>query len=227
VETVFFPLMLVMFAAVAVAVAIVVGGFYLKKRRREGFALAALQLGLAYAAEDAFGLLDLPFELFTRGDGRGIENVLYGTWEGLPVHVFDYWYYVESSNGKTRSKTYERFNCALGPLDVRTPHLTIAKENILTRVADALALDDLQFESEEFNHAFNVKGDHAFGVAFCDARMMTWLLANGRDFVLEVNDGRMLAACRRVAPTALLPLMHTLRAWRDQVPRVVYSLYPN
>lgn len=220
-----FPLMLVVFAVLAAA--ILVGTYVAKKRRQEAFALAALQLGLSYTPEDAFELIDLPFELFTRGDGRGIENVLYGTWQGLPVHVFDYWYYVESSNGKTRSKTYYRFNCAVGPIDARTPHLSIAKENLLTRFADAIALDDLQFESEEFNRTFNVKGDHEFGVAFCDPRMIRWLLAHGQDYVLEVNDGRMLAACRRIRPTALLRLMGTLGAWREQVPRVVFSLYPN
>jgi hypothetical protein len=221
----FFPLMLVMFAALAAA--ILVGTYLAKRRRQEAFALAALQLGLSFTPGDVFGLLGLPFELFTRGDGRGVENILYGTWRGLSIHVFDYWYYVESSNGKTRSKTYHRFNCAVGSLDVRTPHLTIAKETLLTRFADAIALDDLQFESEEFNRAFNVKGDHRFGVAFCDPLMIRWLLAHGQDYVLEVNDGRMLAACRRVRPTALLPLMGTLRAWRERVPRVVYSLYPN
>ena len=56
-----------------------------KKKRREAFARLAGQLGLTYAAEDPFGLVGLPFTLFGRGEGRGTENVLWGTWQGLDL----------------------------------------------------------------------------------------------------------------------------------------------
>jgi hypothetical protein len=220
---VFFPLFLIM--GVGVAVAIVVLIYVSDRRRQEGFQLTAARLGLAYTYEDPFGLLDLPFELFGRGDGRGIENVLYGTWNGMDAHVFDYWYYEETSNGKTTSRTTYRFDCVVTRIDARCPHLTIAPENLLTRLADALALDDLEFESEAFNRAFNVKGDHGMGVAFCDTRMMTWLLGNGSDRVFEVHGDRMLLAGDRVAPAALGSLLGAARDWVAQVPRVVFSLY--
>jgi hypothetical protein len=220
---VFFPLFLIM--GVGIAVAIVMLAHVSDRRRQEGFQLAAARLGLAFTSEDPFGLLDLPFELFTRGDGRGVENILYGTWQGMAVQVFDYWYYEETSNGKTTSRTTSRFSCVVTPIDARCPHLTIAPENLLTRLADALALDDLQFESEAFNRAFNVKGDHELGVALCDARMMTWLLANGADRVFEVHGDRMLLAGHRLAPHALGSLLETVRDWAEQVPRAVFSLY--
>ena len=219
----FFPLFLIMGAGIAVA--IVALSYVSGRRRQEGFQLTAARLGLAYTYEDPFGLLDLPFELFSRGDGRGVENVLYGTWQQMPVHVFDYWYYEETSNGKTTSRTTYRFTCVVTPIDARCPHLTIAPEDLLTRLADALALDDLQFESEAFNRAFNVKGDHGLGVALCDARMMSWLLANGADRVFEVHGDRMLVAGDRLAPEALGSLLESVRDWTAQVPRAVFSLY--
>jgi hypothetical protein len=217
------PLWIVVAALVAVAV--VVGQHRAAGRRRRGFQLAAVQLGLAYTPEDPFGLLDLPFELLGRGDGRGIENLLYGSWNGMPVHVFDYWYYEETSNGKTTSRTYSRFDVVVTAIDASCPHLTIAEENVLTRLADALALDDLQFESEAFNRAFNVKGDHAFGVAFCDARMMDWLLARGGGHIFEAHGSRLLVACDRLDPTELSHLLQAARDWISQIPRVVFSLY--
>jgi len=219
-----FPLLFVM--AGALMAAIVVLSWVSHRRRQEGLQLEAVRLGLAYTSEDPFGLLDLPFELFTRGDGRGIDSVVYGTWQGMSVHVADYWYYEETSNGKTTSRTTYRFSCVVTPIDARCPHLAIAPENILTRLADAIALDDLQFESEEFNRAFNVKGDHELGVAFCDARMMTWLLANGADRIFEIHGRRMLLAGDRIHPAELPAILEATRDWVAQVPRVVFSLYP-
>lgn len=219
-----FPLLFVIGAAIAVA--IVVLGVSSGRRRQQAFRLAAVKLGLTYLPEDPFGLVDLPFELLQRGDGRGVENVLSGTWHGLEVQVFDYWYYVERSSGKSRSRTTYRFECVVGRIDARCPHLTIAEENLLSRIADALALDDLQFESEAFNRAFNVRGDQRFGITFCDARMMDWLLDNGADRIFEVHEGRMLLACDRLDPNELEIPLTAFEAWRAQVPRAVSSLYP-
>lgn len=222
---VFFPLLLLM--AVSVAVALVVLGQLSTRRRRDALRLAGARLGLAYLAEDPFGLLDLPFELLHRGDGRGVENVLHGTWQGLEVRLFDYWYYEERSSGKSRSRTTYRFTCVVTPIDARCPHVTIAPENLLTRLADALALDDLQFESEEFNDAFNVKGDHGLGVALLDARMMRWLLDEGDGCVFELHGGRVLVAGSRLEPTDVNRILETTRDWVVRIPRVVSSLYPN
>ena len=213
---------------IAVAVGAALGAYYAKRRRQDAFALFARQYGLEYSIEDPFGLVALPFALFQRGDGRGVENVLYGGWQGIPIHAFDYWYYEESSDSKGhRSKTYSRYCCVVAPIDAACSPLTIDEENVLTRLADMVALDDLQFESEEFNRAFNVKGgDPRFATAFVDARMMAWLLAHGRGYTFEVVGDRVLVACRKIPPLRLVRLLGTAKTFLDQVPRVVFSMYP-
>jgi hypothetical protein len=218
---------LFVFGALAV-VAIFWFGYMAKKRRQQAFLLLARQYGLQYSPEDPFGILNRPFALFRKGDGRGVENVLWGSWQGMPLHTFDYWYFEESSNSKGgRSKTYYRFSCAVTGIGAACSHVSIEKENLLTRLADMFALKDVQFESDEFNEAFNVKSmDREFTYAFVDARMMQWLLANGRDFTFEVNGDQILAACKRLDPAAMLPLWGTLQAFLAQVPRAVFSLYP-
>ena len=218
------PLLVVIAGGVAVAIAVL--SWFSHRRRQEALRLEAARLGLEYTSEDPFGLLDLPFELFERGDGRGIDGIVYGTWQGLSVQVADYWYYEESSKGKTTSRTTYRFACVVTPIDARCPHLTIAPETFLTRLADAIALDDQQFESEAFNRAFNVKGDHGFGVAFCDARMMAWLMSGDAGRVYEVHGDRMLLAAERIDPPQLHAILGETRDWLARVPRVVYSLYP-
>jgi len=221
-----FPL--VLFAGIAAIVAVLVLGYLGKQRRRQRFALIARQLGLSYAPEDPFGLLGWPFVLFTRGDGQGIENVVWGEWQGVSLHAFDFWFYDETTDANGhRSRSYTRFDCAVANIDAACPSMTLDRENLLTRIADALALKDIQFESDEFNRAFNVKSsDPAFANAFVDARMMTWLLSADRGYAFEVVGNRMLVAGPRVDPLSLVPLLGTLKAFRDQVPRVVFSLYP-
>lgn len=217
-----------LFIGVAAIVAAIWVAYYLKKRRREGFALAATQLGLQYAPEDPFGTLAEPFALFEKGDGRGVENVVWGRWQELDVRLFDYWYYDESTDSKgNRSRTYHRFNCVIAPVDAACSRLVIEHENLGSRLASALTFRDIQFESEEFNRTYLVRSpDAKFANDIIDARMMEWLLANGDGYSFEVEADRMLCFCRKLGPMEMVPLLGTAKAFREHIPRVVYSLYP-
>jgi hypothetical protein len=222
-----FLLLFLLFGAVAVGVAVL--AHRAKVRRQQELGTVARNHGLDFSILDPFETLGEPFSLLGRGNGRGVENVMWGFWHDLEVRVFDYWYYEEStdSNGH-RSKSYHRFDCVLALVDARCPRLEITEENVLTRIADALTLHDLRFESEEFNRRFNVKGqDRRFATAFCDARMMGWLLRHADGYAFEVVGDRLLCWTRRVSPAEIAHLLGTAKAFREQIPRVVSSLYPN
>ena len=210
----------------AVAAAILWFSWYAKKKRREALAGVAASLGLTYEEEDPYGLVGLPFELMQRGDGQGTENVLDGTWQDVALKEFDYWYYTESSDGQgNRSKTYHRFSCALTEVPIDATPLTISHENVLTRIGDHLGFDDIQFESEDFNRAYRVKcEDRKFATDLIDARMMGWLLPQ-EGWAFELTGPYLLAYCDRLRPTELIPLLGTLKAFRDHIPRVVYDLH--
>ena len=212
----------------AVAGGIAYLSYYLKKRRRQGLAHAARQIGLEFALTDPFDTLQEPFELLRKGDGRGVENVMWGVWGGTECRLFDYWYYEESTDSKgNRSRSYYRFSCVMSPVEASCAHLTLAGENLFTRLGDHLGFRDIELESEEFNRAFTVKSpDRKFAVDFCDARMMRWLLAHGEGYGFEVVGDRLLASCRRLSPTEIIPLLGTMKGFREQIPRVVFSLYP-
>jgi hypothetical protein len=202
--------------------------YWANQQRRRAFATFGAQHGLVYHRQDPFGLLAEPFRLFSKGDGRGIENVLDGRWQDVPIRAFDYWYYEESSSSDGgSSRSYHRFDCVIAPIDAACSALSIHRENLFTRLADHLAMGDIQFELEEFNRAFNVKGpDRAFATALCDQRMMRWLLANAGNCGFEVVGDRLLVFRKRMDVEALPVLMATMRGFRDNVPSVVYSLYP-
>jgi hypothetical protein len=199
-----------------------------RKRRLEGFLLVSQQLGLRYSHEDPFGILAEPFALFREGDGRGIEHVLDGTYRDVPIRAFDYWYFDESTDSKgNRSRSYSYFSCALMPLEAGCFRLSISPESVFTRLADALTFRDIEFESEEFNRAWNVTSDDAgFAHAFVDARMCAWLLANGGPHAFEVVGDRILVARRRIDPRTYPAMLDAAVTFRAQVPKVVFDLYP-
>ena len=222
------PFVLLFLGIAAIAGLVVWFAVVAKQKRRQAFALMGTQLGLEYFPVDPFGTLSEPFALFEKGDGRGLENVLSGSWQGLDIRCFDYWYYEEStdSHGNT-NKTYYRFDCVTAPVAAACSRLVIEHENLGTRLANALTFHDIQFESEDFNKAFFVKSpDAKFANDFIDERMMDWLLKNAAGFSFEVDGDQMLCFCRKIDPTGIVPLLGTAKAFRDQIPRVVYSLYP-
>jgi hypothetical protein len=115
----------------------------------------------------------------------------------------------------------------LTQIDARCPSLQISEENVFTRLADALTFRDIEFESEEFDRQFTVKGsDERFATAFCDARMMRWLLRHVDGYAFEVVGDRLLCWCRRVPPAGMIQLLGTAKTFREQIPAVVSSLYP-
>ena len=218
--------------AVFVLIAAVAGGaaylaYYLKKKRIQGLATAAKQLGLQFSRNDPFGTLSEPFQLLQKGDGRDVENVMSGLWQGMGLRQFDYWYYEESTDSQGhRSKSYYRFNCVIAPIEAACAHLMIDHENMFTRLADALSFHDIEFESEEFNRAYQVKcSDKKFANDFVDARMMDWLLAHGDGYTFEVVGDELLCAHKRLQPSELIPLLGTAKGFHEAVPRVVFELY--
>jgi hypothetical protein len=201
---------------------------YLKAKRREAFRIFAGRHGFQYAQGDPFDLLGWPFDLFRRGAGRGIENMLWGNWEDQPMQAFDYWYYTESTDSKgRRSRSYRRFSCALVEVPAAFPHLVVAREGILSRLADHLGFEDIEFESPEFNRRYNVKAaDRKFAYELLDARMLEWLVEFDQGLSFEILGNRVLAYGPKADPAALLPLIGTASMFRDHIPKVAWNLYP-
>lgn len=217
------------FAALAVLVAAGVAvSLYLKARRREQLRQMAIQFGLEYSPQDPFGLLGLPFRLFSRGDGRGVENVLWGEWQGVPLRACDYWYYEERTDSEgRRQRAYHRFTCAILEVPAAFPGLSVGPEGVLSRLADALGFRDIEFESEAFNRRYQVSArDRRFAYELLDARMLRWLLSLAGNLSFEVVGSWVMAYQRRVPPAGLVALIGAAAAFRARIPRVALGLYP-
>lgn len=220
------------FLIIAAVVALIGGGFflvfYMKKKRREAFAALATQFGLQYSPEDPYGLpIKYDFNLFSMGEGRGAENVLTGKWKEMDVIAADYWYYTTSTDSEGRtSRSYSYFTVVVVPIVGSLPKVSIGSENLFTRLADHIGLEDINFESEEFNRRFNIKSkDREFAFKLIDARMIEWFLALQKGYSIETAGPAFLVYTRRRKPFEIPPVIAQAAAFRDQVPRLVWEEY--
>ena len=213
----------VVFAIAAVVVAYLISQAA-REKRRQGWMALGTHLGLTYSPGDD-RIETLPFDLLQRGDGRGIDHVLSGEHDGVDVRIFEFWYYVTTYNGKTTTRTYHRFTCALAQVGLDAPHITIDREGFLSRVADHMGFRDIEFESEEFNRAMNIRcGDRRFASYLIDARMMEYLLPlDGWSF--EVYGNRTLASCGRLAPADVDQALAAVLSFREKIPRAATDSY--
>ena len=215
-------------AILLVAAGVSVTAAMARRRREAELSTVARDLGLRYASDDPFAILDRPFPLFSKGDGRGIEHVLYGSWRGHEVRAFDHWYYEESRNPQGHSsRSTSRFSCVLLPVDVVCSATTIDAEGPLTRLADHLALEDIQFESEEFNRTFDVRSeDPRFASALIDGPMMDWMLANASACSIQLSGMQVLCFTRQLPPGDVPSLLEMAVGFVERIPPVTRSLYP-
>ncbi len=183
----------------ALMVALVIGGaiysfIAARKRREELFELAA-RLGLNFSPgndselPERFGFLDK----LAQGSNRYAFNIISGSFRQNQVLVFDYHYETHSTDSKGHTQTHHHyFSFFILLLPMSFPELKITREGLLSKIAQALGYEDIDFESAEFSRAFCVRSrDRKFAYDVCNPQMMEYLLAN-RDLSIEI-EGPALA----------------------------------
>jgi hypothetical protein len=165
-----------------------------RKRREELFELAA-RLGLAFRADNDYGLAERFgfLDKLAQGENRYAFNVLSGNYRQNQVLAFDYHYETHSTDSKGNRQTHHHyFSFFILLLPLSFPELKITREGLLSKIAQALGYDDIDFESAEFSRTFCVRSkDRKFAYDVCNAQMMEYLLAN-RDLSIEL-EGPALA----------------------------------
>ena len=190
----------------------------------------ASRAGLQYSASDPFDCARVSFSLFTKGDGRGAENVMWREpGDGHVYRVFDFWYYDEykGEGGQGRED--------LPPLVVRdgARRIVVARHHdrargLFDKVLTKLAGDDIDFESEEFNRLFAVRcRDRRFASALIDAQMLDFLLATKGELNFELKGRWLLVWTDPVNPKLMPGLLGVAEKFVKHIPPVVWDLYPS
>lgn len=222
-------LTVVVFVAIVAAFGGVAYLFRVRARQARVRAVGALapRVGFTFSDADVDHIVDMPFALFSKGDGRRVELVISGVHDGVPMRIFDYWYYDESGGRGGRNRTYHRFTCALATIPAACPRLRLGHEDLLTRLGDHLGLGDVELEYDDFNRRFRVKcDDQKFAFSLLDGKMMQWLLGADHFDSVEVDGPWVLLVEPKLDPARWLDLGSWLDQFHRQIPPVVYSTYP-
>lgn len=185
----------ILFAALVIVASIY--GAIAARKRRDALAELAARLGLRFSPENDRGLAKR-FEFLNKlaqGSNRYAFNVLSGNYHGHEVLAFDYHYETHTTDSKGNRQTHHHyFSFFILMLPRSFPELTLAREGVFSKIAQALGYADIDFESAEFSRTFCVRSkDKRFAYDVCHAQMMEYLLAN-RDLTLEIEDRALALA---------------------------------
>jgi hypothetical protein len=192
-----------------------------KHARIDALGSMAIGLGLEYSIIDTYGIETMPYALFRIGKGQKAENVISGTYNGMPLKMFDYEYYIDG-----RQREYHRFTCAFMTVPAACPWLCLTHENVLTRIGDHLGVHDVQLEYDDFNRRFKVSAEQKFAFTMLDGQMMEWLLGADIFDRVEVVGPWVLVVRPRLEASAWPKLGMWLDGFHQHIPPVVYTTYP-
>ena len=167
----------------------------LESIRRSELAALAKKLQLQFRPDPDSELADQYFFLYwmQHGEMRHAYNVLRGHYSGFQVLIFDYRFTIMTpASRNTPAGPDYYYSVFIVQMKGHFPKLTIARENMSSRLLEALVKPHINFESPEFSKGFCVRSDdRKFGYDVCNPRMMEFLLAN-KDLTIEI-EGSTLA----------------------------------
>lgn len=215
------------FVVAALIVAGLVAASIAARKRREALATLAARLGLAYSAEhnrEIAGRFEF-LDRLAQGSNRCAYNVLSGEYRGHAVTAFDYHYETHSTDSKGNRHTHHHhFSFFILRLERAFPELTVSREGIFSKIAQAFGYDDIDFESHEFSRKFCVRSkDKKFAYDVCNARMLEYLLAND-DLNFEIeNTALAIGFPRTLAPEQIEPNLQRLIQLRSLMPNYLFA----
>jgi hypothetical protein len=205
--------------------------WFLVHRRQRGVADlvdVSHDLGFEFATHDPHSSVELPFTFFGRGDDRGVEHVMWGTRNNVPMRVFDFWYSDERTDAQgQRTRDEHRFTCVAMTLAADVPPISVGPEDLSSRISTALGFKHVRLEYDDFNRQYKVKcDDQQFARTLLDGRMMEWLLSVEGIATLEMVGPFVLVATPKLASGDWPKLVTVGEQFHAHVPPAVWSTWP-
>lgn len=218
---------LIVIGVIGLVVTAIVVGIIQARKRRQAMMELALRLGLNFRSGKDHALVQGYSFLnkLRQGSNRYAFNIMEGTYHSQRVLAFDFHYETHSHSSKGGRRTHHHyFSFFILVVPHAFPELTIAREGILSKIAQAVGYDDIDFESAEFSRSFVVRSkDKRFAYDVCNPEMMEYLLRN-RDLTIEV-DGPAIAISfnRRLAPAHIEKNLNRLLWVRSLIPDYLFE----
>jgi hypothetical protein len=95
---------------------------------------------------------------FGQGHSHSVKNLISGAYRDFGVTIFDYQYKVTTNNGKSSSTTTYNVQVVSVALPMILPQFSMQPENFLLAIGEKFGYREIEFESEEFNKRWFVRG---------------------------------------------------------------------
>lgn len=196
-----------------------------EQQRREQLLVWTTTSGYGFVVEDDSWCSRWQGTPFGVGDSRRARNVVTGTLADYPFAAFDYSYETHSTDGQgNRTTTPHRYVVATLRLPTYLPRLQITPENVFSRLGNAIGLDDIELESEQFNRAFRVHSDdRKFASDVLTPRTMEFLLGRP-DFSWRIEGADIIAwQDGELTPAVTVTMTGTLQRIAAGIPSFVWK----
>lgn len=191
---------------------------------RQGPRTGAELLGLKREAEDPFGILGYPVALFSRGSDTAIDELVWGTWNGLDVHVFAASFPAPTLPGHQVQRA--SFACALSRLDAELPAVVVEPSTFVTRIERAPAPPGVEIDDPRFAAAFHVwSEDASFAREMLVPKLRDWFVLDSR-WGVEVNGRIVMVYGPRPDRPDVVSILEALKDFLDQLPKDVLAAHP-
>lgn len=192
---------------------------------RTGPRTGAELLGLKRETEDPFGILGYPIALFARGSDPAIDELVWGTWNGLDVRVFAVSLVAPTLPGHPPRRT--SFACALTRLEADLPAVVIEPSTFVTRIERAPTAPAVEVDDPRFVAAFHVwSGDPAFARALLVQDLRDWLGTLDSRWGVEVHGRIAMVYGPRPDRPDVVSILEALRDFVDEAPKDVLAAHP-
>lgn len=177
------------------------------------------------------------YELFERGHSRyqrfTARKKLAGATPGLEdapgpekatARLFEYHYAVTHSTGKSTHTDHYHFTCALLDPGADLGRVSLRREGLADKLAQAIGFDDIDLEDPEFSKRFVLRArERKDAYDLFDAAMMRYLCAHP-DYVLEARGRELLAYVEEDAsPETYRDLARFVHGFLAQLPRTLVN----
>jgi hypothetical protein len=206
-----------------VVLALFVGGTaymsnWLKRRAKaEVGKTGAEVLGLKREVGDPFGLLAFPLALFSRTTDPEVDELVWGSWQGIDVTVFGLTFDAPSLPSSPRRRA--AFACALARVDASFPSLVAEPQAMMTSFERAPTFTAVELEDAAFEREWNVwSDDHSFALGLLDPAMRDWLRSLGDAWGIEVHEKIAIVYGLRPARPDVFGVLDALKGLLDHIP---------
>jgi hypothetical protein len=182
-------------------------------------------LGLRRETGDPFGLLAFPLVLFSRTSDPAVDELVWGSWQGIDVTVFGLTFDAPSLPSSPRTRA--AFACALTKVDASFPPVVAEPQAMMTSFQRAPVAAAVRVEDQAFEAEWNVwSDDESFAHELLDDDMRDWLRSLGDRWGIEVSGSMAVVYGPRPGSPDVFGVLEALKGLVAHVPSEVRAAHP-